>query len=996
MLLPHRTRFAAWLALILASLPVVSSAQPQDVYPVRSGPSAQTLNGAWQFKYLAGSELGADAAFNEPGFAGATAWKTSAVPGHWELQGFAEPIYGNNELPEGTGLYRRTFTVPAAWSGQRVFLHFDGVLYGFDAWVNGIKVGSWASAYNPAAFDVSDALKPGADNVLAVRVSTRSHGWSFDVNDCWALSGIYRDVTLFAVPAVHLTDFTTRTKLNPDGSATLTVNTFTSAPGTVSGRLLGPDGRPVAPLTFASDKPTVAEAVLKVDRPQPWTAETPSLYTLELTLSSGQRIVEKIGLREVTIVDGVLQVNGRPIKLRGVNHHDIWPEHGRVATEELIRRDLELIKASNCNFVRTSHYPPHPRLPELCDELGLYVMDEVPFGFGDRNLKDPAYQEGLFTRARATVRRDHNRPSVIIWSVGNENENTPLTLATGRRVKELDPTRPMCFPQIGSYFARSYPELPEDVDIYAPHYPSLAIVKDYATKLTRPVIFTEYAHALGLATDQVQAQWAVMQANPRLAGGAIWMFQDQGILRTAAPGETPATSHHLALKVWPDAQHYHDTAGNQGMDGLVYSDRAPQVDYWQVRKVYSPVQIAEQAAAASPGANQVTLHVENRFDFRALTGITLSWSLLRNGTAVQSGQIPLQAAARTSENVAIPFTLPADAGTDVFALDLRCAEGKLESFYERTLRLDTLPAGTSRPALLAARKPAAPLTLDESATEIRVTHPGFTLSLARATGETTLTDSAGVTLAHGFLPHAGRRFTEGEFMRAKRELTWTGPFLRAATGLETTATRTTEGIVLRVRGNYARPDAPDQSLQGELRLLVRLNGTIDADYEYTPVNGKGMLLEAGLALIVPASASEFRWLGAGPYAGYPGKDRLNEFGRWHLNRADLNFQGNRRQVELALLTNPAGMGVALGGEMMDVSVERVDETTIFNHNALLSGRGTKFVSPDQVIKAEDAPRIAGKFTLLPVGTNWPAPLIAWFGEPKAAKPFQPYFHSYDQ
>ena len=245
-----RLRFAAIAALLLAVLqPAPSFAQSQDVYPVRSGASTQSLNGFWEFKYVAGPK--ADAA---P--AGLDA--TIAVPGHWELQGFAEPKYGKS-LAEGMGYYRRTFTVPATWSGQRVMLRFDGVLFGFEVLVNGTKVGSWASGYNPATFDITDQLKPGA-NVLDVAVTTRSHGWEFDTNDCWSISGIYRDVTLFTVPAAHLQHFTARTKLNADGSATLTVNTLTSAAAELKGRLLNPEGKQIADLKFASDKPTAAEA----------------------------------------------------------------------------------------------------------------------------------------------------------------------------------------------------------------------------------------------------------------------------------------------------------------------------------------------------------------------------------------------------------------------------------------------------------------------------------------------------------------------------------------------------------------------------------------------------------------------------------------------------------------------------------------------------------------------------------------------------------------
>jgi beta-galactosidase len=983
--LPPRPGFSVLiLVIVISALTVPIIAQPVDIHPVRSGPATVSLNGAWQFAYLPGEK---------PARPDLDA--TITVPGHWELQGFAEPTYGTKELPAGMGFYRRSFRVPSNWTGQRIFLLFEGVLSGFEARVNGTPIGSWASGYNPVTFDITDQVKRDADNVLEVDVTTRSHGWEFDVNDCWALSGIYRDVTLFAVPATHFTGYTTRTKLNPDGSATLTVNTLASLPATVSGRVLSPKGEIAGSLAFASDKSTVAEAVLQVNNPQLWTAETPALYTLELSLASGQRITEKIGLREVTVSDGVLQLNGRPIKLRGVCHHDIWPDTGRTTDEAKMRRDLELIKAANCNFVRTSHYPPHPRLIELCDELGLYVMDEVPFGFGEHHLKDPAYQEDLYTRARATVRRDRNRPSVIIWSVGNENDNTPLTFATARRVQELDPSRPVCFPQIGSYFAKSYEEIPPEIQLYAPHYPKTPTVLDYATRLTRPVIFTEYAHALGLATDQIQAQWAIIQASPRLAGGAIWMFQDQGILRRAKPGETPATSHELGLNVWPDAEHYYATHGNQGMDGIVYADRTPQTDYWQLRKVYSPVQITAPLLATKPGPNTLALQVENRFDFRSLNGITLTWTLFRNGNKLEGGTLPLQTTARTAETVAIPFTLPENLGADHFTLELHCAENALP-FYTRRLRLDTLPAGTTRAAVLAAQQPTAAPILVESAAEFRIEHPGFTLSLDRSTGEITLRDPAGRVLAGGFFPHAGRRFTEGEFMRAKREQTWPDAYLSQAAGLETFATQTSDGVTLRVRGHYARPGAPDQALAGELRLLVRSNGTIEADYDYQPVNGHGMLLEAGLALIVPAVASEFSWIGAGPYAGYPGKDALNEYGRYHLTRADLIFQGNRRAVELALLTDPTGAGVALGGQTMDVAVERAGGDTIFSHNALVSGRGTKFDAPDTMIKAEDTPHIAGKFTVFPLTAGWSPPLTAWFGSPNRKEATQPYFHSYDQ
>jgi len=248
-----------------AAEPQTTVAQSRDVYPVRSGPSALSLNGSWHFRYVTGSELGADANFSDTGPAGSKAWPTITVPGHWELQGFAPPKYGKDQLEGtgGTGLYRRNFRVPAAWQGQRVFLHFDGVLYGFDAWVNGTKVGSWASSYNPAAFDITDTVNRKGDNVLAVRVTTRNHGWEFDVNDCWALSGIYRDVTLFAVPPAHFQSCIVQTRVAPDGTATLSVATRLSADASVNGRLLAPDGQAVGPFAFQTDAATDNDTIIR-------------------------------------------------------------------------------------------------------------------------------------------------------------------------------------------------------------------------------------------------------------------------------------------------------------------------------------------------------------------------------------------------------------------------------------------------------------------------------------------------------------------------------------------------------------------------------------------------------------------------------------------------------------------------------------------------------------------------------------------------------------
>lgn len=971
---------------------------PIEMVPLRESAWTQSLNGSWKFRYAAGPADPSADAFAKPAFDDHD-WASLSVPAHWELNGFAPPKYGR--VDQGVGYYRRTFSLPENWKGQRVMLRFEGVLYGCQVWVNGEPIGEWASSYNPATFDLTDALKPGAKNVLAVRVDTHPKGWEFDTNDCWALSGIYRDVTLFAVPPLHFQRTIARTTLDDQGQAHLHIVAWLAgAPVSpavqILGRLRGPDGAR-GPEFKLPLKNTQGEITLVIPHPKLWTAETPDLYKLELTLEApGQRsqvLEDRVGLRQVTIKDGLLQLNGRPIKLRGVDHHDIWPEEGRVATEARMRRDLELIQAANCNFIRTSHYPPHPRLLELCDELGLYVMDEVPFGFGDEHLKEPSYQDILLTRGRATLLRDENRPSVIIWSVGNENPNTPLTLATGARVKELDPTRPICFPQVGSYFAKSYEELPSWVDVYAPHYPDLETIRNYAQHLTRPIIFSEYAHALGLATDRIQDAWAIMQASPRIAGGAVWMFQDQGILRTSDKAVEQLDRNPY---VWLDAHHYYDTNKLDGMDGIVYSDRTPQTDYWEVRKVYSPVQFAV-TGNASLATSGLAVEVKNRFDFRSLAGLTLEWTLLRNREAIANGKESLQAAAQATETVKLAWSpLTADP-FDFYYVRLRCLDPNGRSLFEKVVRLEP-EAPSNRFDALLPKNVSKELRLEETPSVFRVTHANFIAELDRQTGELTLRDPKGELLARGPWPHTGRtRLTSTEELRAKRDNLWLGAVLRSPAHLETSATEAPEGITLQVHGEYPRNTTEGQALAGGYDAVIRPNGAIEFTYDYRPTHATGHFIEAGVSFFSAPAASEFRWVGAGPYAGYPGKDALNDWGIFHLNREDLSFGGNRRETELAVLSTGSGNGFALVTPPSDIAVETTPEGVLLSHNALLAGRGNKGVQAETTLDVSKIQHISGHFSLVALSSNWPEALIRWIGaSTETAAPHHPFYRSYDQ
>lgn len=969
------------------------------VYAVRDAHFSQPLNGDWSFKYVPALDPGSDGGFHEPGF-DAARWKTIPVPANWELKGFAEPCYGGHST-DGLGLYRRTFRVPDAWrGGRRVCLRFEGVAFGFEAWVNGKKIGaSSASAFNPHTFDITDALNPnpGADEVLAVQVSTKPFAYEFDINDDWALSGIYRDVTLFSVPATHVQDITTRTKLAADGSAELSVAVAASqADGEISGKLISPDGQTAIEFNLPQKVGGAYEAMVKVAQPNLWTAETPELYRLQLTLSvkgqPQQAIEQRIGLREVSIVDGVLLLNGRPIKLRGVDHHDLDPIDGRAITEPEIRRDLDLMRKANINFIRTSHYAPQPQMIELCDELGFYVMCEVAIGKGEDHLPDPAYRANIMARTDATITRDKNSASVIIWSIGNENPVTDVERDAGRRAKELDPSRPICFPKIPSAYLKSFEKDANYADIGSPHYPSNAALREFAKKSTHPLILTEYAHAWGLATDHIQDQWDFMQKTPRCAGGAIWHFMDQGILRTSA---LPVDTRKPTMDAWLDPSRYYDCYKGAGTDGLVYADRTPQADFWETRKVYSPVQVAERSIVIKPGDQELDLHIENRFDFISLAGMKLSWSLKRNNVELQHGELPLSANAHDTQAVRVPISIPAGGEEDVLQLDLRCTDAKGSDIIDRTVRLDL--AGARRSEWINTLPVAGDMKMTQNDSEIRVENRLWILTVIRATGALTISDGTGRLLVNGIYPHCGHKFTMTEQLLAKKMGTWPSGMLTKVVAPEVTVTQKDSTVHVSVSGRYPRSDDEKQSFVGGYSADIAPNGSIAIHYDYAPTDAKGELTEAGLSIALPAAMTEFRWIGQGIDAGYPGKDRLNEFGLFHLNRADLRFQGNRRETELALLTTESGRGIALSATAADVAVERDGETTRLSHNAVISSLGNKAWLPETVAESAKIQHIKGSFTLVPLEDTWPTPISRWFGKPAAAKDvFHPFYYSYDQ
>jgi beta-galactosidase len=539
-----------------------------------SSPWAKVLNGNWKFHWSP-DPASRPVEFYKTDY-DISDWDTIPVPSNWQMQGYGVPLYSNVTYPfkkdpprvMGTppthytnyehrnpvGSYRHTFTVPPQWRGRQVFIVFDGVDSAFYLWVNGQKVGYSQDSRTAAEFNITPYLQRGR-NTLAVEVYRYSDGSYLEDQDFWRLSGIFRNVYLYSTANLRIRDVFVKTDLDEQYrdarlEVEVTVHNYAAQAmdfPRVEMTLLDAEQKPIAavsgmvarlnePIPAGGEK-TIGLSGM-VANPAKWTAETPNLYTvlLELKDESGnlfEVVSQRIGFRDVEIKGGQLLVNGVPIYVKGVNRHEHDPDTGHTVSRESMIQDILLMKQFNINTVRTSHYPNRPEWYDLCDEYGLYVIDEANIeshgmGYGAESLaKDPKWQKAHLARIEAMVERDKNHPSVIIWSMGNEAGDGINFEAASRWIKQRDPSRPIHYEQAGQ---RSH------TDIVCPMYASIDHIVRYASQeQTRPLILCEYAHAMGNSVGNLQDYWDAIERYKHLQGGSIWDWVDQGIRKKAEP-----------------------------------------------------------------------------------------------------------------------------------------------------------------------------------------------------------------------------------------------------------------------------------------------------------------------------------------------------------------------------------------------------------------------------------------------------------------------------
>ena len=936
-----------------------------------------------------------------------------------------EPKKGYTTFDERNpvGQYRRTFTLPADWtaSGQ-TFLRFEGVMSAFYVWVNGRRAGYSQGSMEPSEFNITPYVQAG-ENRIAVEVYRYSDGSYLEDQDFWRFGGIHRDVLLYHTPDVRLTDFTVRTLPDADyRDFTLQIDPEFAVYGGERGEgyrfeatVEDADGGEVARLEIP------IEAVLDLDHraavmnewypqrgprklgrmtalvraPHRWTAETPYLYTLRLALKdAGGRTVERaehrFGFRSVEVRGGQVLVNGAPIRFRGVNRHEHDPRTARVMSEERMIEDILLMKRANINAVRTSHYPNHPRWYALCDSLGLYVMDEADIeehGLRGTLASSPEWHAAFLDRAVRMAERDKNFTSVVFWSMGNESGYGPNFAAISAWLHDFDPTRPVHYE--GAQGVDGAPD-PATVDVISRFYPRVQDeylnpgIPDGAdaeraenarwerllsiarrTNDDRPVLTSEYAHAMGNAMGNFQHYWNEIYSHPRMLGGFIWDWCDQGIERTL-----------------PDGRRQIAYGGDFGdkpnlkafcLNGVVFADRTHGPKYDEVKRVYQPVYLRLGSFDLESGRCEAIL--TNHHHHIGLDGYAGRWELVRNGRVAARGSFELPEVAPGAEASAV--------------IDLAAARVLAKDDAENDLRLNlSLQLREAAPWAPAGYEVAhEQLTLNDRQLAVvqRAVRPGGRVRFA-VEGKR-LTAAAGATTAvWNVATGAFERLQYGRqpiFAPCDTLPAATFSAFRAPTDNDRSfgnwlakdwtrhglASPTVEPLGL----TYGAP-APDRFeatasvryryAEGAILVVSRWtlygDGTLDLEEHYTP---EGVLPELpclGSVWTADSALQRITWYGCGPMESYPDRSEAARIGRWHSTVAEQythyprpQDSGNREQVVEWTLTDARGNGVRItavdrhfSAKALPYTAQQLAATT---HDCDLSAGGCVFLTLDAAV-----------------------------------------------
>ncbi len=848
-----------------------------------------SLNGLWKFNWVQ-DQTDRPVNFYRTDFEDKH-WVDFPVPGMWELNGYGDAIYKNvgyawaNQFApvppfietknNYVGSYRKVVELPAHWKGKQLYLHVGSATSNLYVWVNGQFVGYSEDSKMAAEFDVTKYLKPGK-NLIAMQIYRWCDGSYLEDQDFWRLSGIGREVYLYARTPVHIDDLFVIPDLDAayrDGSLQIKANLNRPAAMNVELTLQDRQGNTVAKTGITPDGKGNIQTVLKVEAPAKWSAEDPNLYTLLLTLKDNKGniqevIPQKVGFRKIEQKDGQIWVNGKAVLFKGADRHEMDPLTGYVVSRERMIEDIRILKENNLNAVRTCHYPDDPYWYDLCDQYGIYLVCEGNIeshgmGYGDRTLaKEPAYAKAHLERDSRMVKSFKNHPSILFWSLGNEAGDGPNFEACYKWIKEYDPTRPVQYERA---------ETAAHTDVFCPMYSSLETMEKWAKNDDkRPMIMCEYAHAMGNSQGGFKEYWDMIRKYPKLQGGFIWDYVDQAFRGYTEKGD-------MIYTYGGDYGKYHGSDNNFNCNGLISPDRVPNPHMYEVRKVY-------QSVWTTPvDLEKGMVKVYNENFFTDLSDCYLEWQLLCEGAVVQQGVVyDLDVQPQETKVITLGYH-PSDvpAGKEVLlnvAYKLKKAKQLLQAGYVVAEEQLTVKSYDAFNAEIGEGKTKVDIYQDLAHIELKAGE--VVVMFNKSTGWLESITMNGLEMlkdGYALRPNFWRAPTDND-MGAGLQLrfgAWKNPVMKK------------KDFKVENKGNNAvvTVNYEIQDLAAELTMRYELNGTgelkisekmkVDKTKEKMPY-----LFRFGMQLVMPEHFDRIDYYGRGPVENYVDRKYSQKIGRY--------------------------------------------------------------------------------------------------------------------
>ena len=951
------------------AIPFANEQQSRQL-SMEESPYYKSLNGTWKFNWVADPK-DRPQEFYKPDY-DVSQWDDIKVPATWQIEAvrnnkeWNKPLYCNTvypfcdwrnvqwpnviqprpadytfaNMPNPVGSYRREFTLPESWKGRDIFIRFNGVEAGFYLWLNGKKVGYSEDSYLPAEFNLTPYINEKGSNVLAVEVYRFTDGSYLECQDFWRFSGIFRDVFLWSAPKTQIRDFFFRTDLDSQyKNATVQLDvqlTGKKSKGDLQIKLIDPQGKVVTTQTLPA-KIGQNSLTFDVENPDKWTAETPNLYDLNITLIQKRKVIDlrniKVGFRKIEFAkDGRMLINGKSTLLRGVDRHDHSPWNGRTVSKEEMENDIKVMKRLNVNAVRTSHYPNNPYWYDLCDKYGIYVMAEANVEcHGLMELsKEPTWEKSFVERNENQVKRYKNHPSIIFWSMGNESGNGNNFLAASKAIKKLDSSRPIHYEGNSAF-----------CDVTSTMYSSVdwleGVGKDRLQKFqngetVQPHVVCEYVLAMGNAVGNFKEYWETYERYPALIGGFIWQWVDHSIKVPTPDGK----GYFLAV-----GGDFNDKPndGNFCANGLIFSDRTFAAKGYEVKKMHQPVWV-------TPMGNGQYKITNKRFH-NNIDDLYGRYEIVEDGRVISSGNLDeLNLDAQESKVITIADRPARNIpGAEYFInFSFRQKEDTewAEAGYE--VASEQFKLSDSEKPLFIAEK--GDIELNETSESFIVKGDKFIATFSKKEGTLSSYLLNGVELiSKGLELNLFRTPTDND-KQISRDWQQKGLYNMAQEAGTWSVEQKDGTIALQIRNTYK--GKLDFNYQTDIQYTVSADGSILVNSTIIPSKTGEIIPKVGYRMELPEGFERMRWYGRGPWENYVDRKESSYFGLYESTVSDqwINYvrpqeMGNHEDTRWITITNPQGMGfVYVAGDKMSVSALHVraqDMTSADNIQKMVHG-----------------------------------------------------------